>query len=361
MNRHIAYRRVSAVRSGGFTMVELLVVVAIIAMLAAMMLGAVHVSREAAREMKTESTIRKIDGVVTNLYDSYRTRRAPIFSGNVSPDVAARARLVALRDIMRMEMPERWADVTDDPVAIADTDGNTIPRPALSWAYLRRYRQSEITMVGAYGPGTMRGEGRERLNRYSSAECLYMIVGMAGGADARGQFHENETGDADGDGLLEFHDGWGNPILFLRWAPGLTGSPLQTQVFFDPEDDKIFERNAVAAEKGALMDHDPFDSRNVQSHAYRLVPYIYSAGPDGIYDINFEGGYTFTDLNDPYSFGVSSAPEPNEAGIPVNSWNQSVTAMDPPEDSVDPLHGPKMTPDTLDHFDNIDNHRLEAR
>lgn len=224
-------------------------------------------------------------------------------------------------------------------------------------------------MRSAYKLGLDRGGGQERLNRYSSAECLYMIVGrrpilrddgslLAGGGGALARFHESEIGDADGDGLFEFHDGWGNPILFLRWAPGLTGSPLQTQVFFDPEDDKIFDRNAVAAEKAALVDHDPFDSRNVQSYAYRLVPYIYSAGPDGVYDINFEPGYQFTQQRDPYSFGPTGSPEPNEAGIPVDSWNESVTAMDRPEDPADPYHGPKQTPNSLDHFDNIDNHQL---
>ena len=59
---------------------------------------------------------------------------------------------------------------------------------------------------------------------------------------------------------------------------------------------KARDTAAVAAEKAALVDHDPFDSRNVQSHAYRLVPYIYSAGPNGIYDINFEPEYRFVDL-----------------------------------------------------------------
>jgi len=417
MNRHIVYRRASVVRSGGFTMVELLVTVSIIAMLAALTLGAVHVSREAAREMKTKSTIRKIDGVVTSLYDSYRTRRVTLSTsglgsyGFTARDIAE-LRLLALRDIMRMEMPERWADVhfvgsairlpppPDDaprpsdgaPFAYPST-GDMIPdprippptpptpfrikRPALSWAYLRRYLQSQVFVDTAYGPSTpppagpLRNEGRERLNRYSSAECLYMIVSMAGGADARDDFHENEVGDADGDGLFEFHDGWGNPILFLRWAPGLAGSPIQTQTFFpDPMDPKSYIPGPGEAVSAALVDHDPFDGRNLYDYAYRLVPYIYSAGPDGIYDVNFEAAYRFQwrkpsldhrGLGDPFFYLDSSGGKVNDAGVPANSWNESVTAMDPPESITDPLHGPKVTPETLDHFDNIDNHRLEAQ
>jgi len=356
-------------KSRGFTLVELMVTVGIIAMLAAAMLGAVHVSREAARKQKTQATILKIHDVVMAQYDSYRTRRMEVFSDSAEPKELAPLRLVAVRDIIRMEMPERWADVVMNPVAETSPGGPPIPRPARSRTYLRRYEMARARMDAAYGLGLDRGEGQERLNRYGSAECLYMIVGrnpilhtdggeLASGGGELARFHDNEVGDADGDGLYEFHDGWGNPIMFLRWAPGLVGSPLQKQVFFDADDDKLYERNAAAAEKAAAVDHDLFDSRNVQGSAYRLVPYIYSAGPDGIYDVNFEPGYQFTQQRDPYSFGPVGSPEPNEAGIPVNSWNVSVTAMDPPEDPADLLHGPKRTPDSLDNFDNIDNHTL---
>lgn len=391
MNGHTVYRRASAVRPGGFTLVELLVTVSIIAMLAALTLGAVHVSREAAREMKTESTIRKIDGVVTSLYDSYRTRRVTLSTAGLGTAFTnrqiAQLRLLALRDIMRMEMPERWTDLTAAPLADPSTgdvimDPRTgtpfqITRPALSQAYGRRYLKSQVFVDTAYGPSTpppagpFRNEGRERLRRYGSAECLYMIVSIAGGADARDKFHENEVGDADGDGLFEFHDGWGNPILFLRWAPGLAGSPVQTQTFFpDPMDPMSYLPGAGAAQGAALADHDPFDGRNLYDYAYRLVPYIYSAGPDGIYDVNFETDYRFQwrptsaatrGLGDPFFYLDSSGSKVNDAGVPVNSWNESVTAMDPPESMTDPLHGPKVTPETLDHFDNIDNHRLEAQ
>ena len=38
--------------------------------------------------------------------------------------------------------------------------------------------------------------------------------------EAREQFNESEIGDVDEDGCPEFIDGWGRPIMFLRWAPG---------------------------------------------------------------------------------------------------------------------------------------------
>lgn len=370
-------RKREKVGHGGFTMVELLVTVTIIAMLAVMALGAVHMARESAREIKTKSTIAKLHRIIMTRYESYRSRRVPVNTSGMHPGPAAALRLLALRDIMRMEMPDRWADLSG-PMTVDPATGlaiQAVQRPALSQAYLTRYVQSRDRMDVVYPTADpsnpMRGEGRERLNRYSSAECLYMIVTMGGGADSRDQFYENEIGDADDDGLFEFHDGWGNPILFIRWAPGLTESAFQAQTFFDPDADGVYVRDADVAEAEALADHDPFDSRNLhgpayiaglvtQGYAYRLVPYIYSAGPDGIYDINFEGDYSFTDLGDPYVHGTSASPVPNEAGIPVDSRNESVTAMDPPGDSADPLYGPKQTPGSLDHYDNIDNHHVEA-
>ena len=383
----------------GFTLVELLVTVTIIGILAGVMLGAVQAARESARHVKTRSTITKLHAIVMEQYESYRTRRIPLNTAGMAPRFATRARLAAIRQTMRLEMPERWMDLAptptvanpnpsvglidalpDPPNQLLDPLGNPlffIRVPALASAYRRRYNQAELKCQSMYPAGGYRDQSQERLNRYSSAECLYMIVTMAGGADARDQFNDSEIGDADGDTLPEFHDAWGNPILFLRWAPGLTESDLQAQTFgldstLNPP---AYVENPMAVRETALADHDPFDYRNLYDYAYRLVPFIYSAGPDGIYDINFEREYLakyrppahpspFRGLGDPFYYLNGGTPELNEAGIPVDlgdrSRNQSVTAMDPPFDPSDPLRGPKRTPNSLDHYDNIHNHRLEA-
>jgi len=57
-------RKRGRVGGGGFTMVELLVTVTIIAMLAVMALGAVHLARESARKIKTKSTIAKLHRII---------------------------------------------------------------------------------------------------------------------------------------------------------------------------------------------------------------------------------------------------------------------------------------------------------
>jgi hypothetical protein len=183
-----------------------------------------------------------------------------------------------------------------------------------------------------------------------SAEYLYLIVTL-GDPDARDQFMDSEVGDADGDGWPEFIDGWGNPILFLRWAPGVSDSDVQTVVATIAGTTASMDATLAAA--AAENDHDPFDGRKVDPDAWRLIPLIYSAGPDGIYDIMRDSLYPSTDVtvqpswSDPFYF-VDGATR-NRSGLPVDSSsNDSVT---------NPLTAANGS---LDHYDNIHNHRIEA-
>jgi prepilin-type N-terminal cleavage/methylation domain-containing protein len=327
----------------GFTLVELLVVIVILTMLSALVVVALRGAQESAREAKTKATIAKLHGIVMEIHESYRTRRVPItIPPGMSPSVAAQMRLQALRDLMRMEMPEGWNDVTLDPIT-------PIARPSLSQAYYSRFNQARVyltTPVVQGGQGLTQAEAMELLGRYGSAECLYAIVSMAG-EDAIGQFAADEIGDVDGDGLREFVDGWGNPIAFLRWAPGFVDSDLQP----NPGDD------LQARQYAAINDHDPFDPRRIDMsrdhtdpndppRGWRLVPLIYSAGRDGIYDIN-TGGPQFAFTGNPY-FAPGPPPLPLRIGAPVDSINDSKTATGPPNGS-------------LDHYDNIHNHSIEAQ
>jgi hypothetical protein len=93
-----------------------------------------------------------------------------------------------------------------------------------------------------------------------------MIVSM-GNPEAMEQFNQSEIGQVDGRPC--FVDGWGRPIMFLRWAPGYV-SPIQSG-----------DVNA---------DHDPFDTRNVDAFAFHLIPLIYSAGANGVYDLGTNSG-----------------------------------------------------------------------
>ena len=343
----------------GFTLVELLIVITIIGILASITLGALSSARQTARVAKTKSTITKLDLLVQQHYDSYRTRRVTIYDLATglrlnpnrlqNPKVAAWLRLRAIRDTMRMEMPERWEDFVQDPAAAVPVLDSTIPCAALGGVYAVKVPSLANRYFRKFVSNPPGGD-------YSSGECLYLWLTSAI-PDAREKFSESEIGDADGDGWPEFHDGWGNPIKFLRWAPAFVDSDIQSVVL--PIDDGAARKTASEADHDPFdpwkldIDVDPSDASMPPRGGWRLIPLIYSAGPDGIYGINFLNGYTYE--GNPYVYPDPSSGQPRSAytvslvGGPVAAGSANAIA-----------NGPKETNSALDFLDNIHNHRVEA-
>ena len=290
-----------------FTLVELLITILILAILGTALLGASRVAMEGARASRTKSTIAKLNTLMMERYESYQTRRVD-FNASIQSSINAMpttnpqqrrakgkavavARLKALRELMKLEMPDRWSDVLLAPVPDNNPLGkinrafNPTPpafspsflqnRPALSNAYLRRLKSA----------ATIKNDGII-LRQHQGAECFYMFIMLAtGDGEARELFSQQDIGDVDGDGAPEFLDGCKQPIEFLRWPAGFV-SDLQSVVVID--DTTTPKKRAGNPD----VDHDPFDPFRVDSRAYRLVPLIYSAGPDGDLDIEVAPGNT---------------------------------------------------------------------
>jgi len=323
------------------------VVIVIIGILAGLAFGALSVTRQNARVEKTRATVTKLNHVVMEVYNSYRYRRVPLSdaqitqiaqqwygydpaSGPLSLKWVALIRLAALRDIVRMEMPDHRSDLYAP--GTNTWRGSLVPGLSLPSVY-----QAYASRAMAMGDN-------------ATAECLYMIVMLAGGEEARQQFSDDEIGDTDGNGLPEFIDGWGRPIYWLRWAPGFNESDVQPNIPADPPADRDF-----AIDQAVRYDHDPFDTRKVDFAlvgdsdpryqatggkravgAWRLVPLIYSAGPDGEYGL-------WVNLKDKsYAW----------------SLNATYAAVLDPDLNKNVLMGQPVFPT---FYDNIHNHRLEVR
>jgi prepilin-type N-terminal cleavage/methylation domain-containing protein len=284
----------------GFTLVELLVVIVIIGILTAMV-GVVAVGAgQASRESNTRATITKVDRLVNQHHQTYRSRRAPlspvaenVIRINTNPTTRglamAEARLYALRELMVMEMPDRWSDVmlkaiTDPPrnvtpgapAYLSPSTGSTYGGPT---PLVEAYRRQYYAIANATNSITGDPNTADRITDNQGAECLYMIVMLAtANGEARGLFGEAQTGDVDGDGAPEFIDGWGRPINFLRWAPGFE-SDLQLNA---NELETLGIDRWIASADGH---HDPLDMYRADPLAFALTPLVFSAGPDGEYGI----------------------------------------------------------------------------
>ncbi len=285
-------------RRSGVTLIELLVVILIISILASLILGVAAIAAETARENGTRHTVERLHTLLTEFYGTFKTRRVKL-NNDVTNKLArasfsrsgdrgqatAEARLYALREMMLMEVPDRWSDVALGPVdGSLGSIGNPMyldGRTELANVYLRRYRSllnRKNAITGATNTTT-------DILTNQSAECLYMIITLAcGDGEARAQFGEHLIGDTDGDGAPEFLDGWGHPISFLRWAPGFDSEIELNQNVIDQ---MVNGGQTADAQMQIAKDHDPFDVFRVDNHAFRLVPLIYSGGRDestGLYD-----------------------------------------------------------------------------
>jgi len=88
-------------------------------------------------------------------------------------------------------------------------------------------------------------------------------------------------------------------------------------------------------------------------YGFALFPLIYSAGPDGIFDINI--GKTSGDANT-YQY-----PTPTSPDLCINPYAQDGNGyyVGQPKDADSPAG--ESLDGRLNHYDNIHNHRIEAR
>lgn len=342
----------------GFTLAELLVTIVILSIVVMIAMRVMQAAQNAAREATTRATIAKIHQVIMRMYDSYGTRRVPVdleacaqragykrdANNNPMPIELERARVNALRDLMRMEMPDRWSDIKGPPLLLTDSAGKPV-RPRISQHYMD-------VLNSAYRGGNPGGN--------EGPKCLYMVV--MNNPESASLFRADEIADIDHDGMRVFVDGWGGPIGFVRWPAGFVAknelSKKDARWAADGDLQSNDLQSATGSKQARYRFPDPLDPMGVAGASctvsrdlsgfpgYALYPLVYSAGPDRKFDINVgksgggSGYYNYRldgkgDL-DPYTKDGQGL----QIGQPVNLDDRS----EPPR-----------------HFDNVHNHRLEVR
>ena len=321
------YPTIQTTRRSAFTLVELLTVIIILSILATIGMAMTAAAMESARVAKTRAPVLRVDTALLQIFESYEERYAEIVNQypllGMNENDRAKAHLHLIRDLMRMEMPMTRNEATTGPLE-GTIDGQDIQLgdPAVRQYYAEAYDQT------------------------SSPDMLYLIIANLN-PEALEFFSPTEIADTNGDGFPEFIDAWGQPIRFLRWAPALMQSTIQTDVVTmagigpetggttgswgnGPSDWNGGERGK-AWQAAQEQNPDPFD-KFLEQHAWFLYPLVYSAGPDGIagYEIGNNnalkvGSGSAEGILDPYEFPY---------GYPLKDDNGE-----------------------LHHYDNITNHQ----
>ncbi|MEZ6057748.1 MAG: type II secretion system protein [Planctomycetaceae bacterium] len=196
----------------GFTMIELLVVMTIIALLFGAVLFAMGRSTENARVAGTRTLLKQIDAAIQDRLEafqrhSFRSEASAIrakYNSIVSPtsnlDGADLTQLETLvRKVRYREMlPQRKEDL----FGLDNTDNSGTDDDAQYWKWVRTKDSNP-----------------------SSTELLYAALTRGpsyGGAPLQlDDIPSQYIVDSDGDGLLEFVDGWGQPLRFYNAPTGL--------------------------------------------------------------------------------------------------------------------------------------------
>ena len=284
-------RKIRCRPAPGYTVVELLIVILIISILLAIIIpvgtSVLGISREAA----TKTTVKKIHESLQKRLDSFNRDYPDSFRRRNGYDWE----------------PANPGDVMD-----------------------RKFTFKRVFLVDQAKAGATAADNAEVLYR-----LIIEVEGLGTNSGEASQFGTSEIGDTDGDGNMEFLDGWGNPIVYYPYPtrlfkPGghtsasnggvdrnqgasiLFGSVLPAPPAGRPQDDKL---NRDQDDQFGVLRQTHYNESNYHTFSTYHTPLIVSAGPDGQYGLHLP--------NDTANFGHLAQPNGNFAQLEDNITNHN--------------------------------------
>lgn len=334
------------IHANAFTLVEILVTMAILAFIAGFSLIAASGARTTAREARTRAIIASVDSVLQEKYDALRYRAFAVEIPNLFNSLGAdevgfevlaseraRVRLQMLRDWMRIELPDRFSDLFEfrDSMNNMTFVSNDVTQIASQTFGLQISLQAAANPVRINASGVITGTRTDPASRSSfpaawggiesavqrayrsrltgrmnlsttaewdalfenqSAECLHLILSstFVGGTSAIDAIPTQNIGDKDADGLPEILDGWGQPLGFIRWPIGYQ-DPQEFIVTSEADDFDLYNSDftyglptaTVFSATSPRLAVDVHTGSSVNPWAMR--PLVISAGADGEFGI----------------------------------------------------------------------------
>ena len=196
-------------RRRGFTMVELMVVIGLILFLMSISVAALSSALGIARQRATQATILKVHGLMQQRVDAFNRAMERT---NLQPNVSK-----LVRDL---GIPTRRTQ--DDKVYEV-----LVKKQIFQSRFPQNFNERDLSTESGFNLAKHNSDTE-------SAALLYWLLtksevfGIAPVDES--EFGSSEVRDTDGDGLLEFVDGWGRPLRYYRWPthlfrPGNTTTP----------------------------------------------------------------------------------------------------------------------------------------
>jgi len=289
-------------RLRGFTTIELLVIIGILAILMGMLAVALFPSVERQNRENTKALLKKLDQSVMQQWNealkAAQASQVPLSIKYMvyptvppTPEVSLRvdkiARAVWVKLVMRAEFPMTYAEANYPwagfPAAWVPTAPNAVNQAV---AY---YQKALNGRTGALNPAT------------ESSALLLLALQKPRGVAGRRWSAEDALGagaisDSDGDGMPEIVDGWRVAVGFYRWG---TGNPnldaLNTSARGPTDRDREDVEHALMdlwwdqqqPSGVALFQQICHPIRNVgAAQSWYTEPVIVSAGRDGRLDLD---------------------------------------------------------------------------
>jgi prepilin-type N-terminal cleavage/methylation domain-containing protein len=237
MYKHVLSSR----RRGGFTMVELMVVIAIVGVLVALGVGAGYRVLSGMRISATENAMRTIQKVLNEQWeqvikDANNEEPTPLVKNMAGGD-PARARVLWIKMRLAEAFPQSYAEIKK----IVDGGGVYGTQFIVNKKYIATYygllHDAKVNIQLNAPPGPT-----------ESSACLLMALRVS-----RGRVKLDEANlagfiaDTNGDGMPELVDNWGNPLHFQRFF--ITAPP--------PGAPPAFQQSTVLAIQSELAQLNP--------------------------------------------------------------------------------------------------------